>query len=107
MSLLGSLTGLATAGLDMVVGGQLMKAKLEVDKQADPRAEYKFLDFQFNPEAITITRQQAQTSTPVMGSAIWRRRLRSMPRVSSRPPRVSVWSRCREAASWARWPGLA
>lgn len=67
MSLLGSLTGMATAGIDMFVGGQLMKAKLSVDRE-DTRAAQDELEFQFNPEAITITRQQASTSTPVMGT---------------------------------------
>ena len=69
MSILGSLTGALTSGLDLFVGGQLEKAYLEVDKE-DDRATSKGekLTFQFNPETIKVNRVQARTSAPVLGS---------------------------------------
>jgi hypothetical protein len=66
MSLLGSITGMMTSGVDLFVGGQLTKAVLEVDKD-DDRAEYRKLEFQFNPETIKINRAQPGTRTPVQG----------------------------------------
>ena len=67
MGLLGTLTGLATSGMDLFVGGQLAKAKLSVDK-ADTRAQFAELEFQFNPETIKVTREQARTSAAVHGT---------------------------------------
>ena len=73
MSILGSLTGALTSGLDLFVGGQLEKAYLEVDKE-DDRATSKGekLTFQFNPETIKVNRVQARTSAPVLASQISR-----------------------------------
>jgi hypothetical protein len=69
MSVLGSLAGMATTGIDLFVGGQLTKAMLMVD-QSDDRSGMlgEFLEFQFNPETIKINRAQSRTSTPVMGT---------------------------------------
>lgn len=68
MSLLGSLGGALTSGIDLFVGGQLEKAYLEVDKD-DSRAanKGKKLEFQFNPETIKVNRVQARTSTATQG----------------------------------------
>ncbi|MFT5431177.1 MAG: nucleoid-associated protein YgaU [Myxococcota bacterium] len=69
MSLLGSLSGLASAGIDMLVGGLLDKATLRTDLTDVRVKNHQILQFQFNPETITISRQQARSSTPVMGTA--------------------------------------
>ncbi len=66
MSLLGSISGALTSGIDLFIGGQLTKACLEVCKD-DDRAEMKDITFQFNPETIKINRAQPGTRTPVQG----------------------------------------
>ena len=59
MGLLSSIVGAATAGMDMFVGGQLTKAKLKVEDDEAKDLKDLELEFQFNPEEIKITRQQA------------------------------------------------
>lgn len=69
MSILGAVAGLATSAIDMFVGGQLLKAKLEVDK-SDKAEKHKGLgpvEFQFNPETIQIVRFSPYTSVSTAG----------------------------------------
>ena len=69
MSLLGTIAGAVTSGIDMLVGGQLTKAALEVYK--DPKAGElggKKMEFQFNPENIKIVRHAPTTATQTHGT---------------------------------------
>ncbi len=59
MSLLSTIVGAATAGLDSFVSGQLTKAKLVVDDEKAKELQGLELEFQFNPEEIKLTRAQA------------------------------------------------
>lgn len=69
MSVLGSLAGLATTGIDLFVGGQLTKAMLMVDPDDDRASELagRILEFQFNPETIKVNRAQATSSQATHG----------------------------------------
>jgi len=70
MSLLNSLVGAATSGIDMFMGGQLSKATLEVDRSDSRAGEMagEVLTFQFNPETIKIQRFAPTTQTPTHGT---------------------------------------
>lgn len=69
MGLLSSIVGAATAGMDMFVGGQLTKAKLKVEDDEAKDLKDLELEFQFNPEEIKITRQQATMKQNTSGKA--------------------------------------
>lgn len=67
MSLASTLTGMITGGLDMAFGGEPTKIALTPDDERATMPKIPF-ELQFNPESLKITRAQARTSTPVMGS---------------------------------------
>ena len=67
MSLASTLTGMITGGLDMAFAGAPAMITLRVD---DKKAKINgtSLALQFNPESLKITRAQARTSQPVLGT---------------------------------------